>query len=165
MSSVVACTDCTSFSYHSPNGSGKDYSALSFFFKETVEHLRETRTLGAAADIVDQIYDVASDCLEAGWDGYDSLPVNHASIVMTKSFVEHFPVTSGIPLPEIVPESNGNLALEWYIDKNHVFIARIKESGEIVYAGLFGANKTHGTEYFNESIPSSIINNLLRLYR
>ncbi|HDH53274.1 MAG TPA: hypothetical protein ENH24_02190 [Nitrospirae bacterium] len=37
-------------------------------------------------------------------------------------------------------------------------------NNEIIYAGLYGTNKTHGIEYFGNSLPSAIISNLKRLY-
>lgn len=165
MSSAVACTDCTSFAHYSPTGSGDDYRTLSSIYKDAFRHLMETRTLGASSDLIDEIEEIATEYAEEGWDGYDSQPINADSIAITKSFIEVFPVTSDIPLPDIVPEPNGSLALEWYIDKRHVFIARLKENSEIIYAGLFGESNTHGTEFFSDSIPSTIISNLKRLYR
>jgi len=165
MSTAQVCTDCRSFSPYSPNGFGEDSRSLLNIYTETLRHLKKSYTLGKSLELLDDIEEVAEECSVEGWDGYSGTPINEGSILMTRDFVEHLPVTSSIPMPEIVPEPNGDLSLEWHVDQRHVFTASIKENGQIIYAGLFGENKVHGTEYFAASIPSTIIENLKRLYR
>nr|MBC8413194.1 hypothetical protein [bacterium] len=70
------------------------------------------------------------------------------------------PLISSIPVPEIIPEPGGEIGLEWSRGTRQVFIASFAGNNEIIYAGLFGTNKTHGTEYFGDSIPSKIMDNL-----
>jgi hypothetical protein len=43
-------------------------------------------------------------------------------------------------------------------------VVTVSGKNSIAYAGLFGINKTHGTEYFSESLPTIILIGLNRLY-
>ncbi len=81
-----------------------------------------------------------------------------------KRLLESLPLTF-FPIPEVIPEPNGEIGLEWYREKRNVFVASVSGRNEIVYAGLLGVNKLHGTEYFGDSLPSIILENLKRLYK
>jgi len=67
-------------------------------------------------------------------------------------------------MPEVVPEPSGEIGLEWSKGKDKVFVVSLSGKNEIVYAGLFGINKVHGVEYFGDAVPSTILENLRRLY-
>ena len=70
-----------------------------------------------------------------------------------------------LPLPDVVPEPTGEIAFEWYKDKHHVFVISVSGNNIITYAGLFGKmSKTRGTEYYTDSLPSIIIENIQRLF-
>ncbi len=68
-------------------------------------------------------------------------------------------------MPEVVPEPGGEIGLEWYRRKRLVFTVSVSGSNEIIYTGLFGTNRIHGTEYFGDLLPSVILENLKRLYK
>ena len=71
------------------------------------------------------------------------------------------PVT--IPAPEVAVEPDGMVAFEWYKQPRRVFSVSFETDGTIVYAGLFGNSKTHGTEYFGEQLPQIILENIHRI--
>jgi hypothetical protein len=72
-----------------------------------------------------------------------------------------------MPVPEIVPESDGEIAIEWELGPFEIFSISIGEQGPVHFAGIFGKNKErHGVEPFEGSIPEEIldyINKLLRI--
>ena len=56
------------------------------------------------------------------------------------------------------------ITLEWYRGKRMLFSISLSGKNELVYAGLFGPNKVHGTEYFGSSIPKKVIENIQDLF-
>ena len=69
-----------------------------------------------------------------------------------------------VPIPDISADPDGDISLEWRKEHRFTFVVSINGQGLISYAGLFGKNKIHGTEYFGQEMPPSIIFNLRRLY-
>lgn len=164
MSTAILCTDCTSISNFPGVGFGNDFLRLKKYYQTEVNKLREAETLGRLDDVLQSLNEVLEECSEEGWDGYDARPITEEAYLEAKRLIESLPFTSFIPMPEIIPEPNGEIALEWSKGKRLVFVASVSGKNEIVYAGLFGSNKTNGTEYFGDSLPSIIVENLKRLY-
>ena len=165
MSRATLCTDYFSIWNFPSIGFGADFKKLKRFFEEDiVSELRKAETLGCQDEVLQSLNEVFVECSTEGWDGYDAIPIAGDVYFEAKRLIESLPLTS-FPMPEVVPESSGEIGLEWYRKSRLVFIASVSGRNEIVYAGLFGANKTHGTEYFGDSLPSVILENLKRLYR
>ena len=169
MSTAILSTDCTSFTIFPGSGSGPNFKELENYYEKLEEKFQDFRvpeTLGRPREeALQSLREIYRECSEEGWDGYDALPITGSAYVEAKRLIESLPLTSFFPMPEVVPEPNGEIGLEWYRKSRLVFIASVSGRNEIVYAGLFGANKTHGTEYFGDSLPSVILENLKRLYR
>lgn len=165
MSTAMACTDCAAISFYPSIGFGSDSQILQGFYTEIVSDFRNTETLGRGiAEALEKLTEVFAACAEEGWDGYDAHPITIEVFFEAKRAIERLPLASHIPPPEIVPEPTGEIGLEWYRDRRLVFVASVTGHNEIFYAGLFGPNKVHGTEYFGDVLPSVIMENLRRLY-
>lgn len=107
--------------------------------------------------------EVFGDCSEVDWDGYNALPISYKAYCEAEKLLELLP--PHLPIPEIVPEPTGEIGLEWYREKQYVFVISVGGNNIITYAGIFGeGNRTNGTEIFFESIPCNIINYILRLF-
>lgn len=169
MSTAILSTDGTSFSIFPGSGSGPNFEELENYYeklKEKFQEFRVSETLGRPREeALQSLNEVFEECSEEGWDGYDALPITEDAYIEAIRFIESLPLTSFIPMPEIVPEPSGEIGLEWYRGKRQVFVASVRGRNEIVYAGLFGVNKPHGTEYFGDTLPSVILENLKRLYK
>ena len=99
---------------------------------------------------------IAEECSEVGWDGYQALPVDSATCERTKAFLENLP--SWIPSPEIVPESDGELAVEWYHASGPALSISIGKDGPLHYAALFGNDQeVQGVEPFIECVPRPLV--------
>lgn len=164
MSTAIPCTDCTSISNFPGVGFGTDFLRLKEYYHREVNKLRKAETLGRLDEVFQSLDEVFEECTEEGWDGYDARPITEETYFEARRLIESLPLTSSIPMPEIIPEPSGEIGMEWSKGNRLVFVASVSGKNEIVYAGLFGTNKTHGTEYFGESLPSPIIENLKRLY-
>lgn len=166
MSTALAHTDCSSFSTLPKVGYGPDVSYLRNKDFEIWKHFRQTETGYRKEEALESLYEVYKECSEEGWDGYEALPITEDAYFEAMKLIENLPLISWLPLPEITPEPDGGIGLEWYTGLRQVLVASVSGRNEIVYAGLFGASKVHGTEeYFDDSLPSIIIECLRKLYR
>lgn len=115
-------------------------------------------------EIQQELDELFKECSEKDWDGYEANPITKDAYFEAKRFIKSLLSIPSFPFPEIVPEPTGEIGFEWYKGKQQVFIVSVSGKNELVYAGLFGPNKVHGTEYFGDSLPSIVITNLKRLY-
>jgi hypothetical protein len=167
MSVAVPCTgiDCPSFRVSRGEGLDQDSSQKVVDFLEVIAEMlnSETITFGHTLDeALLSLYEVYNDCSQENWDGYGALTIPYSAYEEAKKIIKLLP--SSIQIPEIIAEPNGEIGFEWRRSKGQVFVISIGGKHRINYAGIFGDNKTHGSEYFEEAIPSVIIENLRRLY-
>ena len=88
---------------------------------------------------------VLIECSQNNWDGYDSIPISDNAILRAWNYADNLP--KEIPIPEVTPEPDGELALEWYGKDGSVFSISFGENDIISYAGLFSdKTKTYGVE-------------------
>jgi hypothetical protein len=162
MSFPISCTDCSSISNFSGNGSGSHFLNLKDFFDNWMVEWRKPATLGYLGEVLLSVDELCRECSQEGWDGYDAVPISEEACDEAKKFIKSLPVN--FPMPKIVPEPGGEIGLEWTTGRSQVFVASVRGKNEIIYAGLFGTNKTHGSEYFGGFAPAIVIQNVNRLY-
>lgn len=105
---------------------------------------------------------IATACGRPDWDGYGAKPIDDAAIARTLAFLNDLP--TWLPAPEIVPEADGEVAVEWDFGPNRIFSISIGKSGAIHYAGLFGEGiERHGTEPYKNVVPSEILRLIIKL--
>lgn len=87
------------------------------------------------------------------WDNYGAVPVSDTAYAEALRFMA--PLPRGLPAPEITPEPDGDVALDWHIAKGWALSLSFSGRGVITYAGLFGLDdKAHGTEPLHDTIPA-----------
>jgi hypothetical protein len=117
------------------------------------------RSRGAA-----ELGKILHECDESGWDGYDALPVLTETAIRTFAFVYDLP--EWMQAPDIIPEADGEIALEWFIAPELTFSVSIGHSGPIHYAGLFGdGEEIHGVAPYSFCVPESVLQMLAKLFR
>ena len=145
-------------------GFSEDFKILKQIINKELSDFMKAETIGRLYDeVLKLLKEVYDECSIEGWDGYNSLPVSEEAYFEAKKIILSLPLNA-FSAPEIVPESNGGIALEWYKSKRYIFVVSVCGKNELVYAGLFGTNKINGTEYYNDIIPTTVIDNLKRLY-
>lgn len=164
MSTAIACTDYNSIMNFQKIGFGTDFLRLNKYYEDEVREFRKATTLGLQDEVLQTLDKIFEECSEEGWDGYDALPITQEAYIEAERLIKSLPTPSFIPMPEITPEPNGEITLEWSKGNRQIFVATVSGRNEITYAGLFGVNKTYGTEYFGDSLPSKLSENLRRLY-
>lgn len=108
----------------------------------------------------ESLIEICRKCSDPDWDGYNANSVSQDSFKEALKFLQLIP--SYITRPDIMIEPFGEIAFEWYKNKRMIFIISFNGKNTISYAGIFGSNKTHGTEYFSDTIPPLILENLKR---
>jgi hypothetical protein len=103
--------------------------------------------------LVEQIAEILQTCSDLGWDGYDAKPVSLDSAGRVAEFVWNLP--EGIRMPTVVPEPDGDIALEWRIGESLFSLSFTGRS--LVYAGRFGGESQYGQEPFFAAIPRKIL--------
>jgi hypothetical protein len=129
------------------------------------------RFLGEALDIVfpdhlrrafDELESACEEASRENWDGYGAAPAQLGSFTLAARFLAALPLEA--PLPEIGIDPDGEVSFTWQRNPRLTFSVSFRPDGVISYAGLFGRNKTHGTEIFISTVPKVICDNLDRLH-
>lgn len=163
MSLPMPCTDCSSISTFPDTGFGAEVKGLKKYYEKELYNFRNAETLGRTDEILESLNEIFEECSMEGWDGYDAPPITEEAYYEAEKLIRSLPFTA-FPMPEITPEPNGDIGLEWNKGTSQVFVASVSGRNEIIYAGLFGRNKVRGTEYFGDILPAAVIVNLQRLY-
>ena len=148
-----------------PDGLGLSGDAvlLKRQFQELQDDFTHSLTIGQHYwNALEAIGGTILECLVDNWDGYGAKALNWLSCANAVRFSKMLPPT--IPLPEIGIDTSGEITFEWCLGPRQVFIVTMGSNGEIIYAGLFGSNKTHGTEYLDDELPETVLTNIRRVF-
>ncbi|MBI2316725.1 MAG: hypothetical protein HYU75_06850 [Betaproteobacteria bacterium] len=117
---------------------------------------RSQALFGDKAGAISQLWALANECSDPGWDGHEAVPLNRLAIWKAISFIRALP--DGVPLPEFAPEPDGSVSLDWMPSRNRLFSISIGTTNRLAYAWLDGADKGHAVARFDEaSIPPRIL--------
>lgn len=132
--------------------------AVRNFIRETSEHFERPVSRQKRKEAIDSVMDAFAESRQAG----EIAPISELTCKETIEFLRKLPST--LPIPEVIAEPNGDLALEWFVSNYYSFLVGFSGKGITTYAGLFGrGQKTYGTELISEAIPSSVIENVRRV--
>lgn len=141
-------------------GQSDQASKIYDMLDEVLSHAKQS---GPAELTREALYEIYSEHSQANWDGQDAEAVSKEVYLEAREFLRLLPTT--LPVPEIVPEPTGEIAMEWYKDPGHVFVASVSGGGVITFAGLFGPRNTlHGTVAFEDSLPQIIIESVRQIF-
>jgi hypothetical protein len=144
-------------------GLSQEAKFISKTFSDLYEDYNYPITLGQTSrEIKNYFLDIAKECSEDNWDGYGAKSFDIVSFCVAANFLLLLP--SNFQKPEINVDPDGEVALEWFNGANKVFSVSFSNNGNLSYAGLFGINKAHGTEYFENEIPETILENINRVF-
>lgn len=102
-----------------------------------------------------QVWALANECGEPGWDGDDALPLDHLAVCKAVAFI--LALLEGVPLPEFAPEPDGSISLDWISSRNRLFSLSVGTGDSLPYAWLDGTDKGHAVARFDgKSVPPRI---------
>lgn len=128
------------------------------FLRKTFKDFELPASRQRRKEEIDSVMDAYAESRQAG----EVAPISELTCRETIDFLRKLPST--LPIPEVIVEPNGDLALEWFVSNYCSFLVGFSGRGIITYAGLFGrGQKTYGTELISEAIPSSVVENIRRV--
>ncbi len=102
------------------------------------------------------LWALANECGEPGWDGNDALPLNRLAVFNAVAFIRALP--EEVPLPEFAPEPDGSISLDWISSRNRLFSISVGTGDRLPYAWLDGTDKGHAVARFDgKNIPPRIL--------
>lgn len=141
---------------------------------------REARTLSAAARNLDavversfalfgpkavtisQIWELASECADEDWDGDGGAPISARTIMQAIALIRALPVD--VPLPELAPEPDGAISMDWIESRHRLFSLSVGESNRLAYAWLDGTDRGHAVARFDGAmVPPRILEGIRRI--
>jgi hypothetical protein len=143
------------------NTSGGDSLMLA---RSLAERRRERRAAASAPQslALDSLARTAAECSVNGWDGYDAQRISARTEVLARVILESLPMW--MPAPDIVPEPDGDLSIEWDFGPDRIFSISIGEMGKLHYAGLLGGGvERHGVEPFAGVVSTEVLGYIKRL--
>jgi len=147
---------------YEPSGVSPESESLAKMRSMIGGHLIQNLFLGAdRMDVANELASVFEDCSQTNWDAYGALPLSQEAFQETLSFLRSMPLD--LARPEVVPEPDGDIALEWKGTGGRTFIVSFDGTSAATFAGLLGGgNKIHGTSRFIGSMPQNIQDILLQ---
>ena len=117
---------------------------------------------GSKEDALDTLYELAAECAEADWDGYDAEAVSQNAVEHSAHFIRRLP--EDLPLPKISVEPDGEIALDWSPTPTQTFSVSIGAADRMACAWVNGTEHGHAVAYSNNGeIPSRILQEIQRI--
>ncbi len=128
--------------------------------RSVVSALERSQALfGTKATAISDLWKLANECADAGWDGSDAAPINLQAVYNAVAFIRALPGL--LPLPEFAPEPDGAVSLDWIVSRNRLFSVSAGASGRLAYAWLDGTDRGHAVARFDgTTIPARILDGI-----
>ncbi len=98
--------------------------------------------------VANRLLNLSKDCSIDNWDGYNGIAISQEVLNQTLEFTKS--LSPDIPTPDLCPEPDGEIAVEWYGNNNAIISVSVGEKGTLNYAAIFpDKNKANGTESLN----------------
>jgi hypothetical protein len=111
---------------------------------------------GPRTEAVSEVLAVAAKHGQSDWDGEGADPVSVFAADRAIAFIHALP--GSVPVPEVAPESDGSISLDWVCSRSRVLSISIGVSDRLAFAWLDGTDQGHAVARFDgERIPSLIL--------
>ena len=111
----------------------------------------------------DQLIDAFAEAAKPDWDGDGSVATAASTLALTKQFIESLP--RKYQTPEISPEPDGHVDLEWFVGKRRLLLISVNPDGRLHWAALIGNEDPRGSCPFLGKAPKTILHVLRRVCR
>jgi len=120
---------------------------------------RSQALFGDKAVAISQLWALANECNEAGWDGESAAAIDRQAVFNALAFIRALP--AHVPLPEFAPEPDGAISLDWIKSRTHLFSLSVGASDRLAYAWLDGTDKGHAVARFQEGrVPQRVLDGI-----
>lgn len=148
---------------------GSGFSPAARHIYKTAAEVAESAELsvslfGAKKSAISQLFALANECSTDGWDGGEAMALNPDAVRYAQGVIRSLP--DGFPLPEVAPEPDGSVSLDWIRSRHRMFSMSVGPSNKIAYARMNGANRDHGVFSFDgESISQGLLVSIMEVMR
>lgn len=143
-------------------GISPESNTIQELLDEARQHTRQPISRSWQTFLKDNVREVSKRYAHEGWDGYDANPISIASTITALQVIDQLP--ENLQEPQVVPEPDGEIALEWRTGNDMLF--SLSTSGStLVYAGIIGGNRRYGQERFFDELPQTIAETLSNYFR
>lgn len=152
--------------YASPDsGVSDEASSIHESFETFIHHQESSESLfGDKARLISALRELAAECLEENWDGYDGRAVSEAVVLRAEAFIRALP--EDVPAPELAPEPDGQISFDWLPSRTRTFTLSVNAGNRLAYAWIDGFSKGHGVELFDgRALPARALEELRRMSR
>lgn len=136
------------------------YQSLRKQLHTAYTRVKETVNKAKLLALLDEIY---KECNSEDWDGEGAVPLKLGAHQQTVDFVNLLP--SYVLSPEVIPQHNGNIALEWSKGNHAILVISINGENRLSYAGMLGTSKFQGSEDFEDFLPPEILDKIFHFRR
>ncbi len=142
-----------------------DYEPVSDFSKVISRKLDQEKNYlkGSALDweptVKGAFRDIREECRNTGWDGQGALAITDRVITTTENVVMALfaLLPKGTPVPEVIPEADGEICLSWVVDNDRQLSLSIGAHDKINFAGRFGKEGVlHGWQPIDATSPRAL---------
>jgi hypothetical protein len=106
--------------------------------------------------VLSQLWAMFDECSEQDWDACGAEPLSGVAAGAAAVFIRALP--SGVPMPELAPEPNGSISLDWIQSRHRMFSLSIASTDRLAYAWMDGTDKGHAVARFDGTkIPTRIL--------
>jgi hypothetical protein len=103
---------------------------------------------------IEQLGEVYEECSEVNWDGYGAVAITHATYKKAAEFLDAMP--NRLPPPEVIPENDGELALEWRDHRGQSLSVSLSSNGRMTV--LYGPERFRTTMYWTRpELPKPLL--------
>lgn len=152
------------FGYAALYGYGRGNTAISLEAQSTKNAVagilewreRSHSLFGKKAVAISAIRELAGECAEPDWDGYDALAIDPVGVRKAEEFIRVLP--DNLPVPEVSVEPDGSISLDWIRSENQVVSVSIGATNRLAFAWLDGTERGHSVVNFDGStVPHRIL--------
>lgn len=109
-----------------------------------------------------RLWAMLDECSEPDWDGSGAAPLNVSAVAAAEIFIRALP--EGVPLPEVAPEPDGSVSLDWIKSRHRQLSLSIGGMDRVAYAWHDGTDRGHAVASFDGTkIPNRILEGIKSL--
>jgi hypothetical protein len=150
--------------FHSVSLPSRSFSAGENIEVENAAKLDDIAASPLHARAANDLFRILGECSVAGWDGYRARPITAETCIRTFEFL--FDLPQWMTAPDLVPEADGQIAIEWSFPPSQTLSISIGAEGPLHFAGTFrGGEEIHGVAPYSYCIPESVLQILAKTIR
>lgn len=108
------------------------------------------------ASVISEARAIAGKCARPGWDCSGAEAIYKCVAIRAAAVIRALP--KGCPLPELAPEPNGSISLDWIRSRHKILSLSVSRSNRLPYAWIDGTERGHAVSVFDgKNIPHDIL--------